>query len=154
LSSGFSYTWPSEILNREFNQSRPITGLPDLPRTADLSIYLHWKSKEALFGTLFPREAVAIWSELLERLREDPQQVLFSNVMRSMMLTGMQRPLARAFFTWDLDPAQVGDRGCDQALAFGFWIELLAQLDHIRQIQVEPGCLWMLDSQAAAFLKR
>jgi AcrR family transcriptional regulator len=65
------------------------------------TIYLHWKSKEALFGTLLLREVVAIWTQMLQCVRADPEQVLFSRVMRSMMLIGMQRPLARAFFTWD-----------------------------------------------------
>lgn len=65
------------------------------------TIYLHWKSKEELFGTLLLREIVTIWKELIRRVRADPDQVRFSQVMQSMMLIGMQRPLARAFFTWD-----------------------------------------------------
>lgn len=65
------------------------------------TIYLHWKSKEALFGTLLLREIVTIWKELIIRVHDDPGRVLFSEVMRNMMLIGMQRPLARAFFTAD-----------------------------------------------------
>lgn len=63
------------------------------------TIYLHWKSKEELFGTLLLREIVTIWKELIQRVQHDPNRVLFSEVMRTMMLIGMRRPLARAFFT-------------------------------------------------------
>jgi len=65
------------------------------------TIYLHWKTKEALFGTLLMREAVSLWKELLQKLHGDPAEVFFSRVMRSMMLVGMQRPLARALFIED-----------------------------------------------------
>jgi AcrR family transcriptional regulator len=65
------------------------------------TIYLHWKSKEDLFGTILLREIVAIWSEMIRRVRKNPNLVQFSEVMRNMMLIGMQRPLARAFFTRD-----------------------------------------------------
>ena len=65
------------------------------------TIYLHWKTREALFGTLMLREVLALWQELLSRLRSDPKEVLFHRVMRSMMLIGMSRPLGRALFTRD-----------------------------------------------------
>src|SRR5687768_9951480 len=65
------------------------------------TIYLHWKTREALFGTLLLREVVAIWRELLARVRADPTEVLFHRVMRSLMLIALPRPLARALFTGD-----------------------------------------------------
>ena len=36
------------------------------------TIYLHWRTREALFGTLFLREVVALWRALIERVRADP----------------------------------------------------------------------------------
>ena len=67
------------------------------------TIYLHWKTKEALFESVMLREAVAVWRELLERIRSDPEEVLLHRVMRSMLLITRQRPLARALFTRDVD---------------------------------------------------
>jgi AcrR family transcriptional regulator len=103
------------------------------------TIYLHWKSKEALFGTLFLREVVAVWTELLQGLRDDPQQVLFSRVMQSMMLIGMRRPLARAFFTWDrellgkLVESGVGSRQqAEWVIGQGDFLNLLRQQGLIR----------------------
>lgn len=123
------------------------------------TIYLHWKSKEALFGTLFMREAVAIWSELLARLREDPKQVLFSNVMRSMMLIGMQRPLARAFFTWDRDllgklvESGVGPRRqTEQILGQGDFLTLLRDQGLIRADQDQALQSYALQATITGFL--
>jgi AcrR family transcriptional regulator len=65
------------------------------------TIYLHWTTREALFGTLFLREVVALWRALIERVRADPAEVRFHRVMRAMLLTAMSRPLARALFTGD-----------------------------------------------------
>jgi AcrR family transcriptional regulator len=103
------------------------------------TIYLHWKSKEELFGTLFLREVVAIWNELIRRLRADPQQVVFSHVMRSMMLIGMQRPLARAFSIRDrellgkLVENKVGPRiETEQMLVQGDFLTWLRQHGLIR----------------------
>jgi AcrR family transcriptional regulator len=106
------------------------------------TIYLHWKSKEALFGTLFLREAVAIWTELFQRVRQDPEQVLFSRVMYAMMIIGLQRPLARAFFTWDrellgkLVESGVGPRQqTEQVLGQGDFLQKLRSLGLIRADQ-------------------
>jgi AcrR family transcriptional regulator len=65
------------------------------------TIYLHWKTREALFETLMLREAVAVWRALLERMKADPMEVLISRMLRSALLVVMSRPLARALFTGD-----------------------------------------------------
>ncbi len=78
--------------------------IDDVAKKAEVgkgTIYLHWKTREALFGTLMLREVLVIWQELLSRLRSDPKEVLFHRVMRSIMMIGMSRPLGRALFTRD-----------------------------------------------------
>jgi AcrR family transcriptional regulator len=67
------------------------------------TIYLHWKTKEALFEAVMLREAVAVWRTLLARVRADPEEVLLHRVMSSMLLVTRQRPLARALFTRDVN---------------------------------------------------
>jgi AcrR family transcriptional regulator len=78
--------------------------IEDIARQAGIgkgTLYLHWRTREALFGTLFLREVVALWRALIERVRADPTEVRFHRVMRAMLLTAMSRPLARGLFTGD-----------------------------------------------------
>ncbi|MBO0795802.1 MAG: TetR/AcrR family transcriptional regulator [Ktedonobacteraceae bacterium] len=78
--------------------------IEDIARQAGVgtgTVYLHWKTRDALFETLMLREAVTVWRELLERIRSAPEEVLVHRVMRSMLLIVMRRPLARALFTGD-----------------------------------------------------
>lgn len=65
------------------------------------TIYLHWKTREALFGTLMLREVLALWQELLSLLRSDSKEVLLHRMVRSVMLIGMRRPLGKALLTGD-----------------------------------------------------
>ncbi|MBO0782099.1 MAG: TetR/AcrR family transcriptional regulator [Ktedonobacteraceae bacterium] len=65
------------------------------------TIYLHWKTKESLFQTVMLREIVAVWDEMLERMRRDYREFYPHRMMRSILLIGMQRPIARAIFIGD-----------------------------------------------------
>jgi AcrR family transcriptional regulator len=78
----------------------------DIAREAGIgkgSVYLHWKTKEALFGTVLLREALVVWRELLARIRSDPSEAQLHRVMRAMLVFTRQRPLARALFNRDAD---------------------------------------------------
>lgn len=106
------------------------------------TIYLHWKSKEELFGTILLREIVTIWKELIQRVHDDPNRMLFSEVMRAMILIGMQRPLARAFFTADrellgkLVESRVGPRHqADHLIGQDFFLKTLRDQGLIRSDQ-------------------
>src|SRR5581483_791813 len=71
--------------------------MEDIAEQAEIgtgTIYLHWKTKEALFEVVMLREAVAVWRTLLARIRLDPEEVLPHRIMRSMFLVTRQRPLA------------------------------------------------------------
>src|SRR5207253_630505 len=78
--------------------------IDDIAKQADIgsgTIYLHWKTRDALFETLMLREAIALWRELQRRILADPEEVLLHRMMRSMLLIVMSRPLACALFTGD-----------------------------------------------------
>ncbi|EFH82233.1 TetR/AcrR family transcriptional regulator [Ktedonobacter racemifer] len=80
--------------------------IDDIARQAEVgsgTIYLHWKTREALFETLMLRECIAIWRELQQRMLADPEEALLHRMMRAMLLIVMSRPLARAFFVGDRD---------------------------------------------------
>ncbi|MGI5837965.1 MAG: TetR/AcrR family transcriptional regulator [Chloroflexota bacterium] len=76
--------------------------IDDIARKAKVgkgTVYLHWRTRESLFGTLMLREVLAFWREILTRLHADPTEVLLHRAMRSMIFVGMERPLGRALFT-------------------------------------------------------
>src|SRR5262250_2984256 len=54
------------------------------------TIYLHWKTKEALFESVMLREAVAVWRILLARVQANPEEVMLHRVMRSLFLVTRQ----------------------------------------------------------------
>jgi AcrR family transcriptional regulator len=78
--------------------------IDDIAKQAEVgsgTIYLHWKTRDALFETLMLRESVAVWRELQSRILADPEEVLMHRMMSSMLIVVMRRPLARALFTGD-----------------------------------------------------
>jgi AcrR family transcriptional regulator len=78
--------------------------IEDIARQANVgtgTVYLHWKTKEAIFECVLLRECVAVWRELLQGIHADPQEMLTHRVLRSMFLIVRRRPLARALFTQD-----------------------------------------------------
>lgn len=78
--------------------------MEDVAREAGVgtgTLYLHWKSKEALFETVLLRELVAIWDELSRRLDADPADALLHRLLGHLLRIVKQRPLAQALFTRD-----------------------------------------------------
>jgi len=65
------------------------------------TIYLHWKSKEALFESVLLRELHALWGELAQQMRNDPAEVLLHRCLPALLRAVNERPLARALFTRD-----------------------------------------------------
>jgi AcrR family transcriptional regulator len=67
------------------------------------TIYLHWKTREALFEAVLQRELMVLLEELAAAVRQDPLNALPHRLGRLYFLSIMQRPLLRAFFTMDMD---------------------------------------------------
>jgi AcrR family transcriptional regulator len=67
------------------------------------TIYLHWKTREALFEAVLQRELQVLVAKLLAAIRADPYNALPHRLGRLYYVTIMQRPLMRAFFTADLE---------------------------------------------------
>jgi AcrR family transcriptional regulator len=65
------------------------------------TIYLHWKTREALFEAVMLRETIILWRTLLKRIQSDPAEVLLHRMMRATLLNVMSRPLMRAVLTGD-----------------------------------------------------
>ena len=67
------------------------------------TVYLHWKTREALFTAVFEREVLQAIGELLGALRQDPQACLPHHLARAYFLAIMHRPLLRGFVLGDAD---------------------------------------------------
>ncbi|HEX2288642.1 MAG TPA: helix-turn-helix domain-containing protein [Pseudonocardiaceae bacterium] len=67
------------------------------------TVYLHWNTKQELFAELLLREVTEVTRELVASMRADPTGVLLHRVTSVSFQAIMQRPLARALYTRDLD---------------------------------------------------
>jgi AcrR family transcriptional regulator len=67
------------------------------------TIYLHWRSREALFQAVLEREIAALLVDLDAAVQSDPYHALPHRLGRLYYTSIMQRPLLRALFTLDLE---------------------------------------------------
>jgi AcrR family transcriptional regulator len=65
------------------------------------TIYLHWKTREALFSAVMQRELTALLQALADAVRTDPENVLPHNLARQYYLNITRRPLLRGLFIGD-----------------------------------------------------
>lgn len=78
----------------------------DIANRADVgkgTVYLHWKTKDELLAELLLREVAEVTGELVASMQADPAGVLLHRMTAASFLAIMQRPLARALYTRDLD---------------------------------------------------
>jgi AcrR family transcriptional regulator len=67
------------------------------------TIYLHWKTREALFEAVLQREIAWVADALLDSVREDPSAVMPHRMAYNYYVAVTRRPLVRALFTANLD---------------------------------------------------
>jgi AcrR family transcriptional regulator len=67
------------------------------------TVYLHWKTREQLFGAVFAREVLYALDELRQALGADPQACLLHNFARVYFLAVVNRPLLRGLLLDDSD---------------------------------------------------
>ncbi len=82
------------------------TTLDDISRQAGVAkgtIYLHWKTREALFEALIRREKVELAEDLVQRLTADPEGATLRSLFTHSTLALMQRPLLKALLLRDMD---------------------------------------------------
>jgi AcrR family transcriptional regulator len=82
------------------------TTIDDIARQAGVAkgtIYLHWKTREALFGALMQRERVALTADVTRRIAEDPAGATLRGMFKHSALALMQRPLLKAALLRDMD---------------------------------------------------
>jgi AcrR family transcriptional regulator len=80
--------------------------MDDVAAEADIgkgTIYLHWKTREALFEAVVERKLHGMIAELQAAIVADPHNALPHRLGRLYFEIIMRRPLMRAFFTSDLE---------------------------------------------------
>lgn len=80
--------------------------ISDVARQAHVgkgTVYLHWKTKVALFQSLLVRESIALIDDLRGGLRADPNEVRPHRLLRLAYLVTFRRPLALALVTGDTE---------------------------------------------------
>lgn len=79
------------------------------------TIYLHWKTREALFWAATQREATRLLEQVLGGLADDPGLALPGRLMRAIFLEVARRPLVRALLLSDAEV--LGSLAKDAAVA-------------------------------------
>jgi AcrR family transcriptional regulator len=79
------------------------------------TIYLHWKTREALFWAALQRDTAQLLEQILARLAEDPELALPSRLMRVIFVEVGRRPLVRALLLADAEV--LGTLATDPAVA-------------------------------------
>ncbi|MDQ0791601.1 TetR/AcrR family transcriptional regulator [Streptomyces sp. B1I3] len=65
------------------------------------TVYLHWKTREQLFGAVFAREVLRAMDGLRQALQRDPHTCLLHNFARVYFLAVVDRPLLRGLLLGD-----------------------------------------------------
>ena len=82
------------------------TTIDDIAREAGVgkgTLYLHWKTREALFAALILREKVAMAEDIKQRLACDPAGATLRGLLKHAALALMQRPLLKAVLLRDTE---------------------------------------------------
>lgn len=82
------------------------TTIDDIARQAGVAkgtIYLHWKTREELFGALMKRERLEVAEDTKRRITEDPEGTTLRGIAKHSALALLKRPLLKAVILRDMD---------------------------------------------------
>jgi AcrR family transcriptional regulator len=129
----------AELLLRLGYKRVTIEDVADRAEIGKGTIYLHWKSREALFFAVIEREYLQVIEELLIALRQEPETALLHVMTRAYFLHVMRRPLLRAVLISDLEllgrMGKAADRMAMEArgqIVFNDYLQLLHEHGLIR----------------------
>ncbi len=82
------------------------TTIDDIARQAGVAkgtIYLHWKTREALFQALLTREYLTLVEQFRQHLLSAPESVTLHELAKQAILLSMSNPLVKALMLGDTD---------------------------------------------------
>ena len=103
------------------------------------TVYLHWRTREELFGAVLGRELVQALDEVAEGMLTDPGSWQLHRLTRALFLSLSRRPLLKALFR--SDPEVLGkfagrhsvERARRRARTLGEYLGLLSAHGQLRQ---------------------
>ena len=116
--------------------------LDDIARRAGVAkgtLYLHWKSREALFAALLQREKGELVQEIKRHMQNDPVSATLQGVLKYTALALLQRPLLKAVLL--NDPTVLGNfvrrehrsaAFAEELAGFTAYLALLREQDLVR----------------------
>lgn len=126
--------------------------IDDVARRAEVgkgTIYLHWKTREALFWGVLQRESMRLFERLVGELSQDPEFALPHRLMRAIFLDVLDRPLVRAVLLADAEV--LGNLAKDETVAAA-QRELAGNPNYLELLR-EQGLLHPdLDAEAAGHI--
>jgi AcrR family transcriptional regulator len=82
------------------------TTMDDIARQAGVAkgtLYLHWKTKEDLFRSLYYHEEAKLMQDVQQRIANDPESLSMSSLMKHSVLATLKNPLMKAILLRDTD---------------------------------------------------
>jgi AcrR family transcriptional regulator len=98
------------------------------------TIYLHWRTREALFWAVLQRETHQLLEELIADLAADPGLALPQRLISRLFLDLDGRPLVRALLMADKDV--LGSLTADESVAAAQW-EMTGQPEYLQLVQAQ-----------------
>jgi AcrR family transcriptional regulator len=118
------------------------TTLDDVSRQARVAkgtMYLHWKTREDLFGALIRRERLELAKDLKQRITADLSGATLRGILKHSALALMARPLLKAVLLQDMDVlGKLAHREQSSAayeeklMGFKIYLELLREYGLVR----------------------
>lgn len=134
--------------------------IDDIAGRADVgkgTVYLHWRTKQQLFETLFRRASIGLVREIRDRLLEDPYEARPHRYARTSFLTTSRNPLMVALATGDTNLlGRLGDSSVrtKELLAHEAYFEIMLRHGLLRDdvahlafsLQATSAGFWLIDS--------
>ncbi len=137
------------------------TTLDDVSRQAGVAkgtMYLHWKTREALFAALLKREKLEMAVEIKQRIERDPAGATLRGILKHSALVLMKRPLMKAILLRDMDVIgklahreQSSAAYAERLTGFKTYLEFLREHDLVRTDLSLRAQMYMLSAIFAGF---
>lgn len=137
------------------------TTIDDIARAAGVAkgtIYLHWKTRDALFLALMQRERIALLDDVRQRLAAQPQNATLRGMIRESTLALLRRPLLRAVILRDMDLIGKLAHGDHQAVlneraeAFAAYLSVMREYGFVRTDLPLRAQVYLVSAALTGFL--
>ena len=122
------------------------------------TVYLHWKTREELFGAVFAREIRGAIADMVTALRADPAVVLLHRFAAEFFLTILRRPLLYGMVIGDVQMwgkllgSEAGYDGDRHNIVMASYVDVLAARGLVRTDLATPELTYAFQSVFEGFI--